>query len=312
MLKKSCLIMASALTLSACVSMSKHEVLQQQYDALQASHQKQKLESLGLSAAKASVKEDLDKLQKEYDQLAVQKSELKTTYDALANRSSKQLVAQANKNQALLQNLQDKEMQLTLESARVNELKTLIRAKEAQMLALKQTISKALHNFEGQGLTVEQRRGKIYVSMENKLLFKSGSWAVGDSGKDAIQQLAAVLAQSAEVNVLIEGHTDNIPFTTGTDLIDNWDLSVKRATAIVRILEEKGVTPAQMTAAGRSEHLPVDLSDSKEGRAKNRRIEIILAPNLDEIAKLLTDEANEPAKAVPTAAPTKVAAKTEG
>lgn len=124
--------------------------------------------------------------------------------------------------------------------------------------------------------------------MENKLLFNSGSWAVGTEGKKAVEQLASVLSENKDINVLIEGHTDNVPYT-GTTIIDNWDLSVKRATAIVRILESKGVNPTQITAAGRSEYIPVATNETTEGKAKNRRIEIILTPNLDEISKLLNN-----------------------
>ena len=135
-----------------------------------------------------------------------------------------------------LENLQK---ELNQRSTQILELQNLINAKEAQMQQLKDAISKALLNFEGKGLTVEQKNGKIYVSMENKLLFNSGSWAVGTEGKKAVEQLASVLSQNKDINVLIEGHTDNVPYI-GTTIIDNWDLSVKRATAIVRILENKG------------------------------------------------------------------------
>ena len=113
------------------------------------------------------------------------------------------------------------------------------------MQQLKNAISKALHNFEGKGLTVVHKNGKIYVSMENKLLFNSGSWAVGTAGKKAVEQLASVLAKNTDIEVLIEGHTDNDPYTSAV-LLDNWDLSVKRATAIVRILKNKGVNPTQI------------------------------------------------------------------
>uniref|UniRef100_UPI00356AF5D2 OmpA/MotB family protein n=1 Tax=Lutibacter sp. TaxID=1925666 RepID=UPI00356AF5D2 len=184
--------------------------------------------------------------------------------------------------------LEKLQKELKQRSEQIDELQGLINAKEAQMQQLKNAISNALHNFEGKGLTVVHKNGKIYVSMENKLLFNSGSWAVGVEGKKAVEQLANVLAENKDINVLIEGHTDDVPYT-GTTLIDNWDLSVKRATAIVRILENKGVTPTQITAAGRSEFVPVDTNKTAEGKAKNRRIEIILAPNLDQISKLLKD-----------------------
>ncbi|NRB41581.1 MAG: OmpA family protein [Pseudomonadales bacterium] len=290
MLNKTALLTLSALsvlTLSACVSTSKHEALQQQYQQLQASQKLLGLQGKTLATAKVALTKSLEKLQAEYDQLSAEKASLQETYNALSSRSSKDLVAQAEQNQVLSGQLKLKEAQLALKSQRVDDLERLITAQETQMQALKLSLSKALHNFEGKGLAVEQKNGKIYVSMENKLLFKTGSWAVGVSGQQAVQQLAAVLADNKEVDILIEGHTDNDPFASGTTLLDNWDLSVKRATAIVRIIQAKGVNPTQITAAGRSEFLPVASNDNQTDKAKNRRIEIILAPNLDEIAKLL-------------------------
>lgn len=174
-------------------------------------------------------------------------------------------------------------------SQTIAELQDLIAAKEAKMNALKNAVSNALKGFEGKGLTVTHKNGKVYVSMENKLLFDSGSWAVGVQGVDAVEKLAVVLVQNPDIEVLIEGHTDNVPYT-GTTILDNWDLSVKRATAIVRILQQKGVKPIQITAAGRSEYIPIQSNSTSEGKAKNRRIEIILAPNLDQINKLLGEE----------------------
>ena len=173
-------------------------------------------------------------------------------------------------------------------AAQINELKVLIGEKESAMKALKQTISNALKGFEGKGLTVIQKNGKVYVSMENKLLFNSGSWAVGSNGKKAVKDLAEVLKKNPEIEVLIEGHTDNVPYK-GAVIKDNWDLSVKRATAIVRILQVSGLNPEQLIAAGKSQYSPLDNNESSQGRAKNRRIEIVLSPNLDEINKLLEE-----------------------
>jgi chemotaxis protein MotB len=242
-------------------------------------------------------------LENEFSSLQTKHKNLEESYDALSTQSSKKLAEQAQKNQELLAELEAKELKLAAENSRleklqkelkqrseqIDELESLINAKEAQMQQLKNAISNALHNFEGKGLTVVHKNGKIYVSMENKLLFNSGSWAVGVEGKKAVEQLANVLAENKDINVLIEGHTDDVPYT-GSTLIDNWDLSVKRATAIVRILENKGVDPTQITAAGRSKFVPVDTNKTAEGKAKNRRIEIILAPNLDQISKLLKEE----------------------
>ena len=175
-------------------------------------------------------------------------------------------------------------------SNRVAELENMIAAKDAAMTQLKNAISKALTDFEGKGLTVEQRDGKVYVSMENKLLFESGSWAVGVHGKRAVQQLGTVLGDNPEIAVLIEGHTDNVPYTGTSQISGNWDLSTKRATAIVNILQEnEAINPENLTAAGRGEFAPIASNETTEGKAKNRRIEAVLTPKLDEVTKLLND-----------------------
>ena len=175
-------------------------------------------------------------------------------------------------------------------SNRVAELEQVIASKDAAMTALKNAISRALTDFEGKGLTVEQRDGKVYVSMENKLLFSSGSWAVGSEGARAVKQLGSVLGDNPDIAVLIEGHTDNVPYTGNGILPSNWDLSTKRATAIVNILRKNdNINPENLTAAGRGEFAPVASNDSKAGQAKNRRIEVILTPKLDELSKLLSE-----------------------
>ena len=176
-------------------------------------------------------------------------------------------------------------------SQRIAELEALIASKDQAMRDLKNAISKALTAFEGKGLTVEQRDGKVYVSMENKLLFKSGSWAVGPEGRTAIEQLGMVLADNPDIVVLIEGHTDNDPFSSGGQIANNWDLSTKRATAIVQILSEnEAINPESLTAAGRGEFAPIASNETVEGKAKNRRIEVVLTPKLDEISKLLNND----------------------
>jgi len=316
MLKKIVLLVVIAFTLNACVSKKVYTELETKYNKLRSANSELIQEKDNLLAVKKTLEDDLLKLNKEYDALLAQRAVLENNLEALQNKynnldesyqvlstqSSKKLAEQSQKNHELLAQLEEKERKLQAESLRlenlqlelnhrssqIEELQALINAKEAQMQQLKDAISKALANFEGKGLTVEQKNGKIYVSMENKLLFNSGSWAVGTQGKKAVEQLASVLSQNKDINVLIEGHTDNVPYS-GTTIIDNWDLSVKRATAIVRILEKKGVSQTQITAAGRSEYVPVGTNETKEGKAKNRRIEIILAPNLDEISKILNE-----------------------
>lgn len=316
MLKKTAILFILAITLNACVSKKVYQELETKYNNLRSSNTSLIEEKDNLLAAKKTLESDLEKLNSDYNSLNTQKeildSELASlqhryknldeSYSTLSTQSSKKLAEQSQKNQELLLQLEEKERKLALESDRleklqnelaqrsnqINELQSLIDTKEAQMQQLKNAISSALLNFEGKGLTVVQKNGKIYVSMENKLLFDSGSWAVGSEGKVAVEQLASVLSKNTDINVLIEGHTDNVPYS-GSTVLDNWDLSVKRATAIVRILQNKGVSPTQITAAGRSEYVMVGSNATSEGKAKNRRIEIILAPNLDEISKLLNN-----------------------
>ena len=256
-----------------------------------------KSEHESLTAERDKLKNDLASLQSNYDNL-------KSSYDALEKNSSAAIAENSRQNRELLAQLEEKEKTLAAEQARleklekdlaarsqrINELEGLIAAKDAKMNALKDAISKALTDFEGKGLTVEQRDGKVYVSMENKLLFNSGSWAVNADGRQAVNQLGSVLAQNPDISVLIEGHTDNVPYGGNGALKDNWDLSTKRATAIVQILRENGnIDPQNLTAAGRGEYAPVATNDTAEGKAKNRRIEVILTPKLDEVTKLLNE-----------------------
>lgn len=170
---------------------------------------------------------------------------------------------------------------------RVNELESILSKKDSAITALKNNIAKALLSFDEDELTVEMRNGKIYVSLAEQLLFKSGSITVDPKGRDALGKLAEVLKKQKDIDIMIEGHTDDVPIKTAS-IKDNWDLSVLRATSIARILTEgSGVDPERIVACGRGEFMPVAPNETKEGRAKNRRTEIILAPNLDEVFKII-------------------------
>lgn len=173
---------------------------------------------------------------------------------------------------------------------RVKELESVLSRKDSAVVALKDKVAAALLGFKDQGLTVEQRNGKVYVSMEERLLFASGSWVVDVKGVEALKKLAKVLESHPDVNVLIEGHTDNVPYKGNAQVKDNWDLSVMRATAIVKVLlSGSALKTSQLTAAGRGEFMPMATNETSEGRAKNRRSEIIITPKLDELFKILDD-----------------------
>ena len=213
---------------------------------------------------------------------------LQKEFDLLKDNSDLKIAENIAKNNSLLKEIAVKESELQTRSERVNMLEKMIEDQKKSLNQLKESLSNALLNYEGRGLTVEKRNGKIYISMENKLLFKSGKWDIESKGKSAILQLSKVLELNPNISILIEGHTDNIPYTSRGDLKSNWDLSTKRATAVVQILlKNDQILPQNLTAAGRGEFLPIAPNSSVEGRASNRRIEVILSPSLEEITRLL-------------------------
>ena len=274
--------------------------------ALSKSKNKLELEKTALQTELDKAKAERDKLSTDYAATKKSLDNLKASYAALEKNSNDALDSNMKKNRELLAELDAKQSKLNAEqerldklkadlassSSRLAELEKMMADKEASMNKLKETLSKALNGFEGKGLTVEHRNGKVYVSMENKLLFESGSWTVGSEGKKAVTAVGKVLGDNPEISVLIEGHTDNdkITGTIGGGVENNWDLSTKRATAIVNILSEnKKVDKKNLTAAGRGEYAPLMANETAEGKAKNRRIEIILTPKLDEISKLMSE-----------------------
>lgn len=178
--------------------------------------------------------------------------------------------------------LRQKEEELKAKEIKLNELQEIIQTLHQKVEKLRSTITKAMENFKSEDISVFIKDGKVYISLSEKLLFKSGSYKVDPMGVDALNKLALVLNQQPEINITIEGHTDNV----GTDF-SNWDLSVMRATSIIRILTDKNVTPNRIIAAGRGPFMPIADNESEEGRSRNRRTEIILSPNMQEFFDIL-------------------------
>ncbi|WP_309607529.1 OmpA family protein [Flavobacterium sp.] len=315
MIKKSLLVLLAIALTTSCVSKKIFSDLENKYTELKKERNALADENETLKNVKKEaelLKTDLEKTKAERDKLTTDYAAssnnlkaLKSAYDALEKNSGEALQSNLGKNRELLAQLEAKEKALAVEkdrlnklnadlkdrSDRVNELEGLIASKEASMKKLKETLSKSLKAFEGKGLTIQQKDGKVYVSMENKLLFESGSWAVGAEGKKAVVAVGKVLGDNPDISVLIEGHTDNDKFTGAVGQIENnWDLSTKRATAIVNIIGENAkVKKENLTAAGRGEYSPLMSNETPEGKSKNRRIEIILTPKLDEISKMLNE-----------------------
>ncbi|MCB0481077.1 MAG: OmpA family protein [Flavobacteriales bacterium] len=203
----------------------------------------------------------------------------------------RKLEAQLN---GLKRELDEKDKALQEREKRINELERLMAEKDEATRALKDKVANALLNFADKGLTVTQKNGRIYVSMEAKLLFPSGSTVINPEGKSALIELGKVLEKQTDITILVEGHTDIDAMSGNGPIKDNWDLSVMRSTSVVKLmLENSKIDPKVLTAAGRSEFLPVENANTPEAKAKNRRIEVILTPNLDQLFKILDEESSK-------------------
>ncbi|MCK5028667.1 MAG: OmpA family protein [Bacteroidales bacterium] len=243
-----------------------------------------------------------DKLNRQYDDLQEAQDQLLSgniseTKKLLQELQNKQLgiIEQEDQLRKLEDNLRadqyklDKyKNELDEKNARLVELEGILFKKDSVVNALKDKVSNALMGFTDMGLAVEMKNGKVYVSLDEELLFKSGSTVVDPKGVSALKKLAEVLEVNKDINITVEGHTDDVPYISSSTIQDNWDLSVKRATAIVRILmKNSNIEGSRILAAGRSKYQPVINSKAPDARKKNRRTEIILTPKLDELFQIL-------------------------
>lgn len=215
--------------------------------------------------------------------------DLRLTQEQLLKKQDelKGLETRLNQQKADLDNLN---MELQKRETRVNELEDILKRKDQAAADLRKKLSDALFNFENKGLTITQKNGKVYVSLDESLLFASGKTNVEAKGVEALKNVAKVLEQNEDINVMVEGHTDDVPMKGAGEIKDNWDLSVMRATSVTKImLTNAKIDPKRITSAGRGEFFPLDSTKTLEARKKNRRTEIILTPKLDELLKVLGD-----------------------
>ncbi len=273
--------------------------LQKQLEKLRSQVSAMAADTLRLGRDHRDCREKLARMREEYDQLLAQlrnqtgaggSKELLTYLQTLQEelQAREDALRKAERDLAMRQQeLDASQSQLSSQTLRLQELERALARKDSASNALRQAVANALTGFDKSQLNVHIKNGKVYVSLEEKLLFGSGSYQVGAQGASAIRKVAEVLAQNTDINVMVEGHTDPVPYRSGV-LLDNWDLSVKRATSVVRILlENKNIDPSRIIAAGRGEFVPVTSNDTAAGRQKNRRTEIILTPELDKILNLL-------------------------
>ena len=264
-----------------------------------------------------AVKDEIARAQSERDKAVENYANISGRYNDLQNAQEELIKGNVRETQKLLyelraaqDNLKNKEdllrkleetldtkkasldeltYELEKRNARLVELEKILDAQKRIAQDLKNKVSEALLGFENNGLTVIQKNGKVYISLDEQLLFRSGSWEIDANGRNALRKLAAVLEKNPGIQITIEGHTDNVPYNSGSSLLrDNWDLSVKRATTVVRVLlEGTGIDPMRLTAAGHGEYMPVDQRNTSDARQKNRRTEVVLTPDLTELYRLI-------------------------
>ena len=316
-------IAAAVLMLSSCVSMREYEALQSQYSQTMKgwSVTKQELQEMreenaelvrqgqamtvALSdmttarqeceATVKSINRSYAALQLRYDttvenflqQITGKNRDLTKANKMLEQRTQELYEREAAARQRQ-QQLEERQRQLEQSEQAATEA---LRAKEQELEHLRHAVSQALVGFTDKGSNVETKEGKVYVSMEDKLLFASGSWTVSEKGVEAIKSLAKVLEEHTDLNIMVEGHTDNVVFRGTTAVKDNWDLSVMRATAIVKLLLAQGpkIDPARVEAAGHGEYAPKKPNTTAANKAVNRRTEIILTPRLKDIIKIVAE-----------------------
>jgi chemotaxis protein MotB len=284
-MKKSLILffVAGLFLTSSCVVLSKkkYEKLLFQKDSLAKGWDAASVKIVSLDETIESLRSDTSKLIAKIADLNGQLETLNTNYATLRSNSSSQI----NK---LSGNLNQLSEDLTKREARLKEVEETLRKRDEATNALRDKLQKALLGFQENGLTVEVKNGKVYVSLTDKLLFSTGSIVIDDKGKLALQELAKVLNTQPEINIAVEGHTDNQKVGNLGQIKDNWDLSVLRATSVVRYLTElQAISPERLTATGKGQYQPVELGNSTESRSKNRRIEIVLSPKLDELYNLI-------------------------
>lgn len=318
-----CILLISICSLSSCVTAKRYEDMsararqaeisraecEEKIALLNEDKQKAETQIKNLNNLTAKLKEDSVRTQDLYTKNKVLLDDLFDKYDRLNKSYNSLLANSAAESGTLSKNLSERERQLlameqnllankaqvdklsadlSAREKRLGELEQILKEKDKAVNDLRDKVNKALLGFKDSGLTVDVRNGKVYVSLAEKLLFKSGSYAIDPKGVEALTRLAGALKDQQDINVMVEGHTDDVPVAKGNACIDdNWDLSVLRATSIINTLVSKGVSPARLVAAGRGEFSPIEAAKTAEARQRNRRTEIILTPKLDELFQIL-------------------------
>ncbi len=284
---KSKLLMLLAILLvvfgSSCVSTKKYKAQVGKYDALDAQYSKKQNDLNACETAKANYLKQIDDLNRQLAELTKDQSHMKENNSIVLNQLEALSVISSTQAESIKKSMEN----IGAKDAYIKGLQSSLAYKDSLNMALVMNLKGAVGNMNDQDINIKVDKGVVFIDISDKMLFKSGSYVITEQASIVLGKVAKVLKNQPNIEFMVEGHTDNVPFKRG-DLVDNWDLSVKRATSVVRLLQNKyGLDPAKMTAAGRSEYLPISSNSSSDGKSSNRRTRIVILPQLDQFFKLL-------------------------
>lgn len=284
------LVTSASLLLFSCVSSKKFKTAKADYDKLEAKYTLAESDLAECSSEKATLARQKETLERELALMNSKVTDLNGQVDYLKsnnNQALKQLESLSVISSQQAESIKKSMDNMGAKDAYIQTLQQQMAKKDSLNMTLVMNLKGAIGNLDDEDVNIKVDKGVVYIDISDKLLFKSGSYEVTDKAKTVLGKVAMVLKNQPDLEFMVEGHTDNVPYK-GTALLDNWDLSVKRATTIVRLLQKDyGLEPSKMAAAGRAEYKPVADNATKEGRAANRRTRIVILPELDQFFKLL-------------------------
>ncbi len=269
---------------TSCVSQKKYKTQLTSFDMLNSQYTKKQADLNACETAKANYLKQIEDLNRQLADLSKEQSYLKTNNTQVLNQLEALSVITGTQAESIKKSMEN----IGMKDAYIQGLQTSLAQKDSLNMALVLNLKGAIGNLEDEDINIKVDKGVVFIDISDKLLFKSGSYDVTDKAKDVLGKVALVLKNQPGMEFMVEGHTDNVPFKKAGDLLDNWDLSVKRSTTIVRLLQTQyGLDPSKMIAAGRSEYQPLTPNSSDAGKASNRRTRIVILPQLDQFFKLL-------------------------
>jgi chemotaxis protein MotB len=275
--------LALTIAASSCVSQKKYKAQVAGFETLNAQYTKKQSDLNACETAKANYLKQIDDLNKQLADLSKEKEYLKSNNTQVLNQLEALSVISGTQAESIKKSMEN----IGMKDSYIQGLQSSLAQKDSLNMALVMNLKGAIGNMNDKDINIKVDKGVVFIDISDKLLFKSGSYDVTDRAKEVLEKVALVLKNQPNMEFMVEGHTDNVPFKRG-DLVDNWDLSVKRSTTIVRLLQNQyGLDPSNLIAAGRSEYQPVTSNSTTDGKASNRRTRIVILPQLDQFFKLL-------------------------